>query len=806
MEKVNSLCSKCTACINSCPTGAITLKDDGLFKKTVIDEKKCTKCGLCKKICPYNREYTTNTVKYYVGRVSLKSNIKKSSSGGIFGQLARVFLNEGSIVYGAAFTEKFAVEHIRIDNINDLEKILKSKYVLSNLNNIFQKVKEDLINNKKVLFSGTPCQIAGLKSYLQKDYQNLYTIDIVCHGCSSPVIWKKYKEELEKQYNSKMVAVDFRYFSEKDPTKNFYVKFANGKTYREVLYKDSYGKAFLTNMIFDDNCYSCKFCGFKNVSDITLGDAHGYKNEEYQYKNSLIIVNNSKGEKLFNKIKDSLILFDDYSVESLVLNNYPIMHPPIKHYNSGKVNINAKSISQELTNKCDNIVFDCEKNAVGILNFHYENYNYGANLVAYSLSEVAKKCGYTPVVIDFDPFADLDPITRARTFKLYEFRQKYLNMTPRYRDKDELFQLNKCLDRFIVGSDQVWRKVITQTNLKTYFLDFVNDDKIKIAYAASFGKGEFEGNEEETIECSELLNEFDAISVRENDGVDVCRNYFNVNATVTLDPTLLLTSAEYEKIIDEEYEKLDVAVYFVMDHENKITEDDNFKRLFKNKKIENIKGYYEESPTSKQFIFNSISKWLDGIRKCEYLVTDSFHGVVFGIIFRKKIICIGKNSAALSRFESLFTNLQGGLEKINYSTLSEVDNIDYTPNYDEINENLKKLQKASIDFLKNGLNNKKKRKSIYTNNLRKILNNYQKYKQEVEQLKIEADNLKVQIDNLQIENERQKLILNDNENYINNLNQTLTQISQNYNDVVNSKSWRYTRILRSIVRRLKVRK
>lgn len=796
MRKVNDICCKCGACINTCAVKAIKMEKDKLFEHAYIDEKHCVNCKQCYKVCPYNKKYLVNDPKIYVGRLKNDEDIKKSSSGGIFGQVARTMLKQQGIVYGAAYTNDFMVEHQRIDALANLDKVLTSKYILSKLGNIYQNVKKDLECQKKVLFSGTPCQIAGLKSYLNKEYENLYTIDLVCHGSASPLVWEKYKNELEKKYNSKIADVNFRYYDKNNPSLNFYVKFANGNIYRNALYDDPYGKAFLTNLIFDENCYNCRFCNFKNISDITLGDAHGYYNANYPAKNSLIKINTEKGKKLFDSIKDDILLFNDFNFEEMCKTNYPIMHPPQRHYNVGKVNINAKSIAKELQDKCSNKSFEKVENSVGILNFHYENFNYGANLVAYSLSKAVERLGYEPFIIDFDPFEDLNAIDRAKTWGLFNFRQKRLRLTPRYKTQEELKDLNKYFDRFIVGSDQVWRKACSGQNFYAYFLNFASDDKLKVSYAASFGKSVFEGDNQDIINCTKLLNRIDHISVRENDAVNICHDCFRAKSKVVLDPTLLLTANDYKQIIDETYdEKVDVAVYFVMDTDNTVLKDKNLNRLFANKKIVNIKGEYVDNILGNNFIYNSVEKWLDGISKCEYLVTDSYHGVIFGILFKKKIICIGKNSAALSRFSSLFENLGGALEKINYSSLDDVQDINFIPDYKEIEKNLKKLRENSNDFLKQSLKNSKNKRDEFSIAFEEMINNkdMQQENNKLNEMLNLKDNTINELNN----------IIDSKDAQMYELNKRLEDVVASYNEVIGSKSWRYTGIIRKILRKLR---
>ena len=745
MKTVTDKCASCGACIKRCPKNAIFFKKKGIQTIAVIDEKKCINCGKCFRLCPRNSEKEMNKVEIKVARINNVENIKKSTSGGIFGELARHILKEKGIVYGVVFSEdKKKVFHTRCDSRDKLNAILKSKYVRSDLKNTFEEAEQDLIEGKTVLYSGTPCQIAGFKKYLQKEYDNLYTVDIVCHGTPSPEVWERYANYLEQTEKSKITSVDFRYLEQKNPSKNFKVTYANGKITKESLYDTSYGRAFLVGLINGSCCGDCKFNNFHNASDLTLGDAWGYKNELYPNKNSIILINNKKGQKIYETILNNLIEFDDFNFKEMLASCYPIIHSTLDHDNAGKIDLKAKNIDKELWHWLD------EKNGlkkdrkgVGILNFHYENYNYGANLVAYSLSKAIEKIGYNPYVINFDPFDDPDTITRYQTLAMYKFRKKYLNMTPRFRNKDDLKVLNDYLDMYVVGSDQVWRKAITQKNIYTYFLDFA-ENKNKISYAASFGKDIFEGNEIDKVHCARLLSSFYNISVRELDGLRILKENFNTTGKITIDPTLLLTKEDYDEIIEEEYkEKVDVGVYFVMDYENKILQDKNLKRLFPKQNIVNLKGEFVNTPYGKTFVYNSMSKWLDGFRKAKYIVTDSYHGLIFSMIYGKKVICIGKNSASLSRFKTLIENVSESIENVMYGSLSEVKSKNKGLNFAEIEKNLKSLRKKSYKYLEENLGTKKiKKEDDFYKNMDEIVMKYNEMEQKLQEVTDEVNKMR----------------------------------------------------------------
>lgn len=818
--------NKCTGCYNCeklCPTKAIkiTVTNGKYIKK--IDLDKCINCEKCNESCPVNESAEkSECMQTYVGRLMDENLINKSSSGGIFGEIAREAIKNGWIIYGAGFDEEFKLEHKRVCNIKELDKILKSKYVRSNLKNTFELTERDLKEGKNVIFSGTPCQIAALKMYLKNDYDNLYTIDLICHGTPRNDIWEKYIKELQEKFNSKIIEIDFRYNNPKEPEKNYYIKFNNGKEINMILYDSIFGKAFLQNMILYDSCYNCNFSNSSNYSDITLGDAHGYVNEKYPVKRSLIITHTNKGNKLFETIKDRLILFDDFSKDALVNSNYPIIYPAIPHYNSDNIEVGkGKSIIEILdTNLKDKYKkMQYNKKNVAILNFHYENYNYGANLVAYSLSKVIEKLGYIPYIIDYDPFLPLDTMARYRTKALLDFRIKYLNMTPNIYDGAELKVLNKYFDTFIVGSDQVWRKAITKENMFRYFLDFVDYDKRCISYGASFGNSNFEGTEEEKAKAKILLKKFSDISVRELDAINIVKDNFKNEAKVVLDPTLLLTKEDYTIFKPKSKKEGYIAYYVLFDQQDGFLEE--MHKLFPDKELVNIKGQKEIVPLlgREEFKYNSMEEWISGIKNADFIITDSYHGLLFSLLFNKEFICLANNSKAKSRFDSLVNIIGGNIENRLFGELSEIEDINNLKklDYKIIAGNIKKYRKESMEFLATSLD-----KTIKDNDEAMLLN---KYYNEIENLKhsIKELNIKNQNEIECIKNELNTRNANEinamreemntsEKMYRNNinklmedksaLNSNITELNDIINGIYASKSWKITKPLRKIMKKI----
>ena len=278
LKQKNLKCSGCTACFAICPKDAITMQADSEgFKYPVIDKNKCIDCGLCCKVCPLENMYG-NFVKdktSFACSAKDENFTKQSSSGGVFAILANMYIKEQAVIYGAAFDYNWNVCHIRADKKDELKRLYTSKYVQSDIGNTFRQVKNDLDNGKKVLFAGTPCQVAGLKSYLQKDYLNLLVVDFICHGVPSPLVWQRYIDKLEQDLKSKITEISFR--DKKDGWKSFNFKLmtANGDVFYEKHGDNTYMKGFLKDLYLRPSCYDCKFKTLQRASDITLADFWG---------------------------------------------------------------------------------------------------------------------------------------------------------------------------------------------------------------------------------------------------------------------------------------------------------------------------------------------------------------------------------------------------------------------------------------------------------------------------------------------------------------------------------------------------
>ena len=313
------ICVGCTACVSACPKKCIKMKKnkDGFQYPELVEQINCIECGLCGKVCPVLEKDIKNKKSIPVAYAAFsKSEIvrKNSSSGGIFTEVSKQIFAKGGIVYGAAYDEQFEVRHCCIEDDTELYKIQGAKYAESNLGNTYEEIHTNLKKGKLILFSGTSCQVAGLKSFIGKDYDNLICIDFVCHGVPSPMVWKKYvKYRAQKDSNGKMpVGINLRAkntgWSKYQYSNEF--RYENGKIYSSLSSENLFMKLFIGNYILRKSCEHCLFKGYTRVSDITLGDFWGIWDIAPEMDDnkgtSLVLLQSEKGRRIWREISENI--------------------------------------------------------------------------------------------------------------------------------------------------------------------------------------------------------------------------------------------------------------------------------------------------------------------------------------------------------------------------------------------------------------------------------------------------------------------------------------------------------------------
>ena len=304
-------CCGCTACQSICPQDAISMKPDDLgFLYPVIDKSKCSRCNLCSKVCSFNKNYKKNEVDeigVYAVRHKNITEIENSRSGAMFIAITDYIIDNGGVVYGAGYKGHFIVTHKRATSRKERDEFRGSKYVQSELNDTFKRIKDDLKAGLMVCFSGTPCQTSGLRSFLdttRTDSTSLITVDIVCHGVPSPYIWRDYLDWTEKRHKGIADTVSFRdkqgagWAAHKE---SFTI---NGKK----IYSTTYAELFYKHTMLRHSCHICHYANTTRPSDITIADFWGWERVDTDFNKddkgiSLVLLNSQKGKELFENVK-----------------------------------------------------------------------------------------------------------------------------------------------------------------------------------------------------------------------------------------------------------------------------------------------------------------------------------------------------------------------------------------------------------------------------------------------------------------------------------------------------------------------
>ncbi len=312
--RVKTHCCGCGACQSICPENCISMEFDREgFLYPVVDERKCVKCNLCRTVCPVQnpvREETFEQEAYFVQNKNLDV-LKGSTSGGFFSALAEYVIAKGGIVYGAAMNEKMQAKHIGISDTEQLGLFRKSKYVQSDTANTYREVKCELDRRRVVCYSGTPCQIEGLKKYLRKDYENLITCDLVCRSVPSPLILTKYIEYIEARQKAQVAYLIFRDKSVYGYKYNVITALDDQgrKIYQCGVESDPYLRAFFTDISVRPSCYKCSFKKRYRVSDFTMWDAFNVGRFSRELDNDMgatrILVHTLKGRRIFDQIQNN---------------------------------------------------------------------------------------------------------------------------------------------------------------------------------------------------------------------------------------------------------------------------------------------------------------------------------------------------------------------------------------------------------------------------------------------------------------------------------------------------------------------
>lgn len=700
-------CTGCGACYNICPKNAIKMSynNEGFIVPTVSDS--CDNCGQCTNVCPAisQLEFHNNPDSYAVWA---SDEIRmQSSSGGMFTLLAEHVISNRGIVCGAAFTNDcMSVHHIWVETMADLHQLRGTKYVQSDTEMTYKQAKQWLEKGRMVLYTGCPCQIAGLYKYLGKNYDNLITADVICNGANSVKAFKSFIHEYSG--GEKVVKVDFNdkvNFEWSTPT---VLHLKNGNVKKASWNDGVWFKGIREGVINRQSCYNCQYAKSQRIADITMGDfwqVHKINPAfDDQRGTSLVLVNSDKGKAVFEQLRSKMKLCESVPLEEASKYNGQLVAP-----------INAHRSRKFFFSHLDKLGYhkslwygSGKRYDVGIVGWWFAS-NYGSSLTYYALGTILENMNKQVLMV---PISKPDGAPWEPEIKFtVDFLSKYFYIG-KNREFHKMKEFNIFCDSFMLGSDQMWTGASTNLVGYTFFLDFVDKNIKKIAFSTSFGQSDFFAPDEVVDTAGDFLKRFDAISVRESSGVDVCKKRFGVEAQQVMDPVFFCSQSDYDRLCEDvniPIEKKYLLCYILDPTPEKeaaaqaIAEREGLEVLA-------VMGLREQPITKEKWHVGTVlprissNEFLYYIKNCSYLLTDSHHGTCFGIIYKKPYAALVNASRGATRFETV-ANALGLRDRLFTNPLDvEKSKRAFEPiDYDEVERRLKPEVERGMKWLENAL-------------------------------------------------------------------------------------------------------
>lgn len=714
-------CTGCEACKNVCPEGAIrmTRNAEG-FPIPYVNEEKCVKCGICRNKCPELFVDFPENSKASCYAIQAENKKKfASSAGGFFYVAAEKVLAEQGYVCSVFTDNDLKARFTVIDTPEKIPKLCKTKYMQAEIGNSYQIMAEKLEQGKKVLFCACPCQIAAFRKVLPKEYDNLITIDFVCDGMASPESFKKYYMDMFKE---RPVWIDYTcksVFEGKD--KGLKLMQRNGEEYLAGAQKDPYLKSYYSGMNKRDCCSTCNYALEIREGDITLADFSEVKqwNDTFDDRKgtTLVRLNNKKAQKFYESIQKDFERQEAVPKAMVKYFNYFARKPWVadkdkrKHFfEELKTADFQKAVEYAKEDKYD----------VAVLGLWFGR-NYGSMLTYYALHQVLRKEGLSVLMID-NPLTSPYENRNTKTHPV-KFGREYYHVSP-VVDLEHLEELNRHADTFLIGSDQLWNYWLSRPYGQAYYLQFVANNKKKIAYGTSFGSDKYNGPEGQRKLVQANLERMDYISVREDYAVDICRDTFGVEAVKVLDPVFLCDRREYELLARETGKKKEEPYIFayILNPTKAIGAMlESIGKKYKKKVLvsldeppwmfEENKAALELSETANVQVLKEVDvkTWLFYLKQADYVITDSFHGSCFSILFERKFAVIVNKKRGGARFPSLLSHF-GLMERL----VQEPEEILATNclaaaiDYEKVFYIIEEDKQKSMEWLKNALYSPKK--------------------------------------------------------------------------------------------------
>lgn len=682
-------CYGCGACENKCPVNAINMVyDEDGFLYPCVSQDLCVNCGLCMKVCQANARPVLNAEpKAYAAWASDDIRLI-SSSGGMFTLMAQEILSKGGAVFGAVYTDDYRGVYLtEATSSEQIAPMRGSKYVFAETRDTYKRVENYLNKGTLVLYTGTPCEVAGLKKYLNAEYDNLYTADFVCHGGNSV---KAYNRWLDEFVSGKPIRkLDFRDKSVYGWSTTATAFLDDGTAIRKNYSQCTWYNGFLEGVTIRENCASCYFAQGKRGADITMGDAWQISKIDPKLTDgkgtSLVTVNSLKGQDLFDKVRNNMELCQEIPFEIIRKYNGSLNSPQ-------RLNVGRKFFFSHLDKHGFNCALWYGRNRrwdAGIVGWWFAS-NYGSALTYYGLAKSIQGLGKNVIFIPV-PTLSGQPWDKE-TERVEAFIGKHFTIAKK-RDINHMREYNAFCDSFVLGSDQMWTESTTKLVGYSFFLDFADLNKKKIAVAPSFGAGKFSSNQRMLALAKDYLQRFDAVSVREESGVQVCRDLFEIDAEQIIDPIFWVDKKEYLSLIDvsdasgeEEY-----LLCYILDPSQekkdliqKIAQERNLKII----SILGMREYWlhNQSWDVGNLLHDvSIEKFIDYINSSSFFVTDSHHGVCMAIILNKQYFAIGNRGRGIDRFFTV-ARLLGLEDRILLDNLNDYPEKEI--NYEIVNEKI----------------------------------------------------------------------------------------------------------------------
>ena len=699
-------CTGCGACENACPQGAITMKYSSRgFLVPKVDETTCIKCGKCEKTCPsLNPKYEgSKTPKFY--SFCADDEIRsQSSSGGVFTLLAQFILERNGYVCGALFNEDMKLVHCVTNSWEEIKKMRGSKYLQSNVGSCYREVGELLNKDVSVLFIGTPCQVAGLNGFLKRKYDNLLTVDLLCHGTPSQLFFDAYLKEISAGREASNV--EFRSKRFKWSWSHILTLFKDG-TEHVGGKEDPYKRAFSGGLMSRWSCYDCKYAKYPRQGDITIGDLWSSEilDPESNDKKgtSFVFLNTEKGESVFAEIKQFAKYCKNIPVADGEYDDIPNRVKSYAYRNPHRRRF------LDLVKK-----YSFSKAVEYAMSDHYDicmptvllTKNMGSALTYYSLYNVLQDMGYEVKTVELAKKGDEEVKSEA----FVKTRMPEYAYPAKYEGILSLRENNKKCDMFVIGSDQIYLQSMNDYHGDIFFGEWINSNKKIVAVASSFGGPGARGDKDYVAHLIYFLNRFSFISCREDNGVEYANETLALEkkAMWFLDPVFLCEKKHFDKLISgiNAYGREYIGIYILKPKDRMrklvlkvidkfgeldlrcIDGGEKTKEILKFDRCEYITPFPVESS-------------LELIAHSKFFVTDSFHGVCFAIIFRKDFLVIPRDFK--DRFLSLLRRL--GLEnRIIEDNLSNLNEDSFKPiNWEEVYSRLNWFKSECITILKNAI-------------------------------------------------------------------------------------------------------